>query len=45
MDCKPNKLFSNPIICFSLFKAIPYVDYIIPYNEILTNANEEIIDY
>lgn len=28
----------------NLFKIIPYIDYIVPYNEILTNKNEEILD-
>ena len=29
----------------NLFKVLPYVDYIIPYTETLTNKNEEILDY
>lgn len=29
----------------NLFKVIPYIDYIVPYEEILTNKNEEILDY
>ena len=29
----------------NLFKVIPYIDYIVPYTETLTNKNEEILDY
>lgn len=29
----------------NLFKVIPYIDYIVPYEEILTNKNEEVLDY
>ena len=39
-----NRPINNENDRLNLFKIIPYIDYVIPYNENLTNNNEEILD-
>ena len=41
----PTRPINNLEDRINLFKNIPYIDYIIPYNELLTNNNEEILDF